>query len=187
MIYPKKINANNGDMIVRLLVILSILIGMILTIINRLTNPNIPWAAFSNCGIIYVWLVVIYSINKNVNIAGHVLLQTILTSFFTVYIDYRLGFSSWSLSIAIPIIIIIANLAMLTLTIVSYKKYLRYAIYQLIILIFSILPAILITEKIINNPILGIIATGISSLNLVITLILSSKDLKEAIVRKFHM
>ena len=187
MIYPKKINASHSEIIVRLLLILSLLVGILLTIINKITSPNIPWAVFTNCGIIYVWLVTIYSINKNVNIAGHVLLQTILISLLTVYIDYRIGFKGWSLSISIPIIIMIANLAMLILTIISYKKYLRYAIYQLIILLFSILPAILITEKIVTNPILGIIATGISLLNLIITLILSSKDLKEAVVRKFHM
>ena len=115
------------------------------------------------------------------------MIQAIAISLLTTYIDYNLGFKGWSLSISIPIIIMVANLAMLILTIISYKKYLRYAIYQLIILLFSILPAILITEKIVTNPILGIIATGISLLNLIITLILSSKDLKEAVVRKFHM
>ena len=76
---------------------------------------------------------------------------------------------------------------MLILTIVSHKKYLRYAIYQFFILIFSILPAILIGERIVTEPIMGIIATGISILNLVITIILSAKDLEEAIKRKFHM
>ena len=187
MIYPKKINANKGEVITKLAIVLSVLVAILLTIINKLTNPQIPWAAIANSGIIYIWLVVKYSINKNVNIAGHVLLQTLAISFLTVFIDYRLGFKGWSLSIAIPIIIIAANVAMLILTIVSYKKYLRYAIYQLIIIGFSILPVIFITEEIVTNPILGIISTGISIINLIITLILSSKDLKEAIIRKFHL
>ena len=172
MIYPKKINANNSERIIRIAIILSIAIAIILTVINKLTSPRVPWAALANSGIIYIWIVVAYSIN---------------ISLLTVYIDYKLGFRGWSLSIAIPIIIMVANLTMLILTIVSYKKYLRYAIYQLIILIFSILPAIFITEKIVTEPILGIIATGISIVNLLITLILSSRDLKEAIIRKFHL
>lgn len=187
MIYPKKINANNSEKIIRIAIILSIAIAIILTVINKLTSPKVPWAALANSGIIYIWIVVAYSINKNVNIAGHVTIQTIAISLLTVYIDYKLGFRGWSLSIAIPIIIIVANLTMLILTIISYKKYLRYAIYQLIILIFSILPAIFITEKIVTEPILGIIATGISLFNLLVTVILSSKDLKEAIIRKFHL
>ena len=104
-----------------------------------------------------------------------------------MFIDYRLGFKGWSLSLAIPIILIVANTAMLILTIVSYKKYLRYAIYQLFILIFSILPAILIGERIVTKPVMSFIAIGISLLNFIITIILSAKDLKEAIKRKFHM
>ena len=186
MIYPKKINASNSEIITKIMLAISIIVAIILTIINKLTSPNIPWAALANSGIIYIWIITIYSIHRNVNIAGHVLLQTIAVSLLTVFIDYKIGFRGWSLSLAIPIILIIANSAMLILTIVSHKKYLRYAIYQLFILIFSILPAILIGERIVKEPIMGIIATGISILNLIITIILSAKDLKEAVKRKFH-
>lgn len=187
MIYPKKINASKGEIITRIMLAISIIVAIVLTIINKIINPNIPWAALANSGIIYIWIITIYSIHRNINIAGHVVLQTIAVSILTVFIDFKIGFRGWSLSLAIPIILIIANLAMLILTIVSHKKYLRYAIYQLFILIFSILPAILIGERIVKEPIMGIIATGISILNLIITIILSAKDLKEAIKRKFHM
>ncbi len=186
MIYPKKINASNGEIIIKIMLAISVIVAVVLTIINKLISPNIPWAALANSGIIYIWIIAIYSIHRNINIAGHVVLQTIAVSLLTVFIDYKIGFRGWSLSLAIPIILIIANLAMLILTIVSYKKYLRYAIYQLFILIFSILPAILIGERIVKEPIMGIIATGISILNLIITIILSAKDLKEAVKRKFH-
>ena len=128
-----------------------------------------------------------YYIKRNTNIAGHVLIQTLAISLLTAYIDYRLGFRGWSIEIAIPIIIIISNLTMLILTIVSYKRYIRYAIYQLIIVLFSALPAVFMTERIIHNNALCIIATIISLLNFIICLVLCSKDIKEAIVRKFHM
>ena len=186
MIYPKKINASKGEIIIKIMIAISILLAILLTIINKLTSPNIPWAAIANSGIIYIWIITIYSINRNVNIAGHVVVQTIAVSLLTVFIDYKIGFRGWSLSLAIPIILIVANLAMLILTIVSHKKYFRYAIYQLFILISSILPAILIGEKIVKEPIMGIIAIGISILNLFITIILSARDLKEAVKRKFH-
>lgn len=76
---------------------------------------------------------------------------------------------------------------MLVLTIISYKKYIKYAIYQLIIVLFSMLPILFIQENMINNPVLSIIASSISILNFVICLILSAKDVKEAIIRKFHI
>lgn len=73
MIYPQKINAHKSNIIIRSLLIASILLGIILVVINKLTTPNIHWAAMCNAGIIYTWVTVIYSINKNINIAGHVL------------------------------------------------------------------------------------------------------------------
>ena len=187
MIYPKKLSSKKGDLIFKIFLISSVILAIILFIINKLTTPNIPWATLTNAGIIYIWITVFYSINKNTNIAGHVLIQAIAISLLTVFIDYKLGFEKWSINISIPIIIIIANVTMLVLTIVSYKKYIKYAIYQLIIVLFSMVPVILLGENILENRVLSIIASSISIINLILTLILSTKDVKEAIIRKFHI
>ena len=160
------------------MLIASILISLLLILINKLTTPQIPWSALANGGIVYSWITVMYSIRKNINIAGHVLVQTLAISALTLFIDYKLGFKGWSINLAIPIMIIVANITMLVLTIVSYKKYIKYAIYQLIIVLFSMLPIIFMTENMVQIKILSIIASSISIINLVFTLILSSKDVK---------
>lgn len=187
MIYPKKINANKSEKLIKIFLLSSIILALILLLINKLTTPNVPWAALANGGIVYIWITAIYSIRKNTNMAGHVLLQTLAISILAVFIDYKLGFKGWAIEIAIPIIIIIANITMLILTIVSYKKYIKYAIYQLLIVLFSMLPILFIEENMVNNIALSIIATSISILNFILCLILCAKDVKEAIIRKFHM
>ena len=158
-----------------------------LVLINKLTTPQIPWAAITNGGIIYIWIVLFYSIRKNINIAGHVLLQTIAISLLTVYIDFELQFKGWSINMVIPILVITSNIAMLILTIVSHKQFIKYVIYQLMILLFSFLPVIFITENMVQNKILSVIASGISIINLIISLALCTRDVKEVIIRKFHM
>ena len=187
MIYPQKINAKKSDIILKILIIGSVILGGLLVIINKITTPNIKWAGYCNVGIIYIWITVLYSVYKNINIAGHVLLHTIAISVLTVYIDYRTGFMKWSINIAIPITIIIANVTMLILTIVSYKKYIRYVIYQLIIILFSMLPIVFLTENIVKNPALSIIASGISILNFLFCLIFCANEVKQEIIRKFHI
>lgn len=187
MIYPEKIKAKKSDRIVKILMSASIGIAIILVLINKLITPNVPWAALANAGILYTWVIVMYSIKKNINIAGHVLLQMIALSLLTFYIDYKLGMKGWSINISIPIMIMIANVTMLVLTIVSYKKYIKYAIYQLMIVVFSMLPVVFVTEHIVQDKSLSVIASGISVLNFVICLALCAKDVKEEIVRKFHM
>lgn len=187
MIYPEKVKAKKSDKIIKIVMSLSIVIAFLLLLINKLTTPHIPWAALTNAGILYSWVIVIYSIKKNVNIAGHVLLQLIALSALTVYIDFLFGKKGWSVNIAIPIMIMIANLTMLVLTIVSYKKYMKYAIYQLMIVLFSMIPVILVTERIVQDKTLSVIASGISVFNFVLCLVLCAREVKEVVVRKFHM
>lgn len=69
-------------------------------------------------------------------------------------------------------------------SLISHKKYIRYAIYQLLIVLITLI-SLGIIFKITSR--LVIIAISISVLNLIISLILSFKDIKEDIIRKFHM
>lgn len=187
MIYPQKLNSKKSNLILKIGVLMSVFIAILLIVINKLTTPRIPWAAIANGGIIYAWIVLFYSIRKNINIAGHVLLQTIAISILTIYIDYELKFKGWSIDIVVPILVIISNITMLVLTIVSHKDFIKYAIYQLLIVLFSLLPIILVTENMVQNKTLSIVASVISILNLGLSLILCAKDVKEAVIRKFHM
>lgn len=184
MIYPKKLNNKDGEVLLKIFLITSIILAAILILINELTSPMVPWSGFVCCGIVYIWITVIYCIKRNTNIAGHVLLQMIIMSIVVLYIDDRIGFYGWSIGIAIPIILITANITMLIITIISYKKYIRYAIYQLLIVLITIISIVFIFK---TTSILAIIALSISVLNLIISLSLSFKDIKEAIIRKFHM
>ena len=184
MIYPKKINNKDEEVLLKIFLITSVILATILILINRLTSPEVPWSAFVYCGIIYVWITVIYFIKRNTNIAGYVLLQMIITSVVVLFIDNTIGFYGWSISIAVPIISITANVTMLILTIISHKKYIKYAIYQLLIVLITLISLGFIFKTI---SVLAIIAMSISILNLIISLILSFKDIKEAVIRKFHL
>ena len=186
MIYPQKLNSKDGDIILKISIGISIALAVLLFIINKLTTPEIHWSAIANCGIIYAWITVIYSIKRNANIAGHVLLQIIITSMVMLYIDDRIGFRGWSINIAIPIILIVANVIMLILTILNYKKYINYAIYQLAIVLITLCSFVLIGKGIIGFKVLWQVTSIISILNLIVTISLCSKEIKEAIIRKVH-
>ena len=187
MIYPQKLSSKKGEKVLKILLSTSIILGIILFIINNLTTPNIHWAALANCGIIYIWITVIYSIKKGNNIAGHVLIQTMITSAVVLYVDDRIGFIGWSINIAIPIIIMVSNATMLILTIVTHRNYIKYVIYQLLIVLISLISMWLIWDESMKLRILSDIAILVSVINLLISLILCFKDVKEALIRKFHM
>ena len=187
MLYPQKINAKKTDFIIRIAILVSFIVGVGLVLINRFTTPDIRWAGYCNAGIIYVWITVLYALNKNINIASHLFIQMIALSILCVYFDYRLGFEAWSINLAIPMIVIIINIAMLILSVASYNNYIRYAFFQLLIVLTSLVPIFLVYEHLVNDKTLSIVATGISGFNLLISLIFHFKDIKEEIIRKFHI
>lgn len=187
MLYPQKLSSKTSNLLVKILMLVSIIVAIILVIINKFTTPDIHWAALTNGGIVYAWITVLYSIHKNTNIAGHVMIQTIAISILTTYIDYKLGFKGWSFEFAIPIILMVANVTMFVLTIVSHRKYIKYAIYQLIICLFSLIPIYFIYEHLVSYFVLCYVAVGISAVNFVLTIALCARDVRDAIVRKFHL
>ena len=187
MIYPQKLNSKKSNLIVKIGLIISFILGSMFIILNRIITPQVHWAAIVNGTIVYIGIVLYYTIKRRINIAGHVLLHAIAISILNVYIDYELGFIGWSINISIPIIVIISNIIMLIITIVSHKQYIKYAIYQLFIVFFSSLPFILLTENITKNVFLSVASSTISIINLIVSLVWCTKDVKEAIVRKVHL
>lgn len=183
MIYPQKLNAKKADLIVKIGVPITAIIIGILILINSLCTPDLHWAAIAAGGIIYTWITAYYAVKKNHNIADHVLIQLILLSILTAFIDHKLGFKGWSMSISIPILIIVANTTMFVLAIVSRKKYIKYAICQLLIVIFSMMPMVFIFRNMIANKVLSIVALGISAINFALSLALSFGDIKEEVKR----
>ena len=187
MIYPKKIKSKKIEGFLKILICSLILISILLLIINKLTTPNIYWSFLCIFGFVYIYLTVRYSITKTRNIAGHVMIQTILLSALMIFIDYRIGYNGWSINISFPILIIISNVTMFILTIINYKHYKKYAISQLIIVLLSFSMIYLVYKGYAKANVLINISVMISIFNFLISLILCHRDFKEEIIRKINI
>lgn len=187
MLYPKILNIEKGKIIKKILLLVSVIISIILVLINFCIDSTNKWSLLCIVGIIYVWLTTLYSLKRNVNIASHVMIQMICITALTLAIDYILGYEGWSITLAIPIIIMIGNVTLLILTIVSRKKYIKYAIYQIIIFILSMIPLILMKYNVQNYNLPTIISSSIAGATLCLTLILCGRDLYKDIIRRFHI
>ena len=188
-LYPKIRNVKRGNIAIKIMAIVSIVIALTCTIVNLCTSTRYLWCLIVMVGIIYSWITVIYSVHRNINIASNVVLQTIAISVLTLCIDYILGYQGWAINLAIPIIIIVANVTILVLTIVSVRRYYKYAIYQLILSVLSFIPLIILLafDGIITRPIFTIIASSIAAFTLVMSLILCGRNIVEELDRRLHM
>lgn len=187
MLYPSISNVNKSNKIIKGMLFFSVVISMILLVINYVTTKEFHWALLAILGIMYLWITTIYSIKKNVNIAFHVMLQMLCTSVLLIGIDIILGYRGWSITMGVPIIIIVANLSMVILAIVSHKKYAKYAIYQIIIFIVTLIMLGLIPLKVAKLNVIYLVAFGIAIVTLIVSFCLSGKELISEIRKRFHL
>ena len=187
MIYPKLINIKKTNIAISILLLISIIVAIISIVINELCTKEFKWSLIVVISILYIWVTTMYSIRKDVNIASHVLLQTICISILVVLLDIIIGYKKWSLEIALPIIIGVANVTIFVLTIVNRKRYFKYAIYELLIFSISMIPFLLFLVHVINRWLLMTIFSGIALFTLISTIFLCGKDLKQEIERLFHI
>ena len=188
-LYPKVRNVKKGNIAIRVMLIISAIAAIICFIVNLCTSTRFWWSLIVLAGIIYTWVAVIYSVHRNINIASSVLVHSVATTLLTLCIDFIIGYSGWAINLSIPIIIAVANITILVLTIVSIHRYYKYAIYQLIIFLLSLIPLIidLFSNNIITMPIFTIIASSIAVFTFVFSLILCGKSIIEELDRRLHM
>ena len=186
-LYPKIRNINRIDKVMLIMIIISFVIGITSLIVNHFVTQHFKWSLLVIAGVIYTWITVMNSIKKNVNIASRVMLQVILIDILCVVLDWIIGYKGWSFTIAIPISIITANVTMLILLMCAFKIYARYIIYQLIIFVWSMIPAVLCLIGWVPTNILTIIATPIAVFSLLLTIVLFAKEVNEEMKKRFHL
>ena len=188
-LYPKIINVKSGHLAIKIMAIISLIIAGVCMILNACTSTRFLWSLIVIAGIVYTWVTVTYSIRRNINIASSVMIQLIAISILTLCIDYILGYSGWAINLAIPIIICVANVTIFILTLVSVHRYLKYAVYQLIIFVLSMIPLIIFFAfpGVITTPIFMIISSSIALFTFVCSLILCGRSIMEELDRRLHM
>ena len=188
-LYPKVRNIKQVNLAIIISMAVSILIALICVIVNVCTSTKFWWSLIVIAGIIYCWVTALYSVHRNINIASNVMIQTIAISVLTLCIDFIIGYSGWAINLAIPIIIMAANVTLLVLTIVSIKRYYKYIIYHIIIFILSLIPLVIYISggDIIVSPIFTLIASGIAIVAFLLSLLLYGKSFVEELDRRLDL
>ena len=182
MLYPKITNIKRSREIITILKVMSVFLCLMLITINYTFSKNLNWSIIVIISIVYLWYSIIYALDKSVNLASYILFQMTVISILLFVIDYLFGFKQWSLSIGIPIVIMVSIITML-----KYKKYVKYALYEILILLFSIIYNIAISIASNHSPLLNIITLWTSITNLSFVLILNYDVIKIEFQKKFHI
>lgn len=186
--YPEiKFDVHKYHIITRIFMFLSVVLGGVLIVLNYMTYDGIWWAFISTGIIIYAWLTLLFSIQHNTNPAAKILVQILAAQGLCLLADFVLGYRGWSVNFAIPVIILIANGAMLVLMIVNFMNWQSYILFQIEYVVFSLISVALYFMGVVTKPKFTFLAVGSSILILAGTMIFGDKKAKNELKRRFHL
>lgn len=186
--YPRvEFNNQKFKLLIRIFIFISIILGVGLFTINLVTYNGVWWSLICGGAIAYFWMTVRYSIQNNTNSAAKILVQTIGGMGLCLLIDVVIGYQGWSINYVIPSIILVAYLAIVILMIVNFMNWQSYILFQITLVIFSMILMVLYFFRIITNPVLCYVTTAITLVIFIGTVVFGDKKAKTELIRRFHI
>ena len=175
------------EFVVKIYVFLAIIVQVSLMVINYITFSGIWWSWITGIGILYFYLTLKYSIQKNAGYQKIILNQIIGGVFVTIGIDWIIGYRGWSVNFVVPSAILLIDLAIVILMIVNTRNWQSYILMQMLTVILSGIILVLWKIGVIQYPVVTIVAAVVSVVMFVGTLIFGDRRAKNELKRRFHM
>lgn len=186
--YPDvKAAARKLNFVVQLYTFLAIVIEAGLIVINYMTFRHIWWSAISGVAILYFYITLRYSIQKNSGYLRIILTQIICGALLAIVVDWIIGYRGWAVNFVVPSAILLIDLAVGILMLVNQTNWQSYILLQLLTVIFSITVLILWKTGVIVYPVVAFIAAAVSFVMFAGTLIFGDRRAKNELKRRFHV
>lgn len=186
--YPDvKSTVRKLNFIVRLYSFLAIIAEVTLIIVNYLNFHGVWWSAVSGICILYFYITLKYSLQKNKGYQTVIVVQVIGAVLLVIAADYIVGYRGWSVNYALPGVVLLLDVTIASLMIVNASNWQSYLLMQIFTALISIVCTVLWWLGIITRPMFSLTALAVSLCMLLGTLIFGDRRAKAELKRRFHV
>ena len=172
-------------LIIRIVLFCALTTEVTALIVNYFTFNGIYWSLIVGAGLLYGCATLLHSVKERKSMQRIIQVQLYFSLILVFAIDYLLGFKGWSLSYAFPIALVGVDIAMVVLMIVRIDGWQSFIMTEIVIFVFSIILFVLNMMGKINGFIFSLMATVITGLILVGTIMFGQKMVSNEIKRRF--
>ena len=173
--------------IVRLYSFLAIVSEAALIVVNYLYFHGVWWSAVTGICILYFYLTLKYSLQKNKGYQTVIVMQVIGAVLLVIAADNIIGYRGWSVNYVLPGAILLLDGTIGTMMIVNASNWQSYLLMQILTVMASIACAVLWYFGILTKPFLALAALAVSLCMLLGTLIFGDRKAKAELQRRFHV
>lgn len=186
-VYPIIKNNFTKASVMKKIFFINCIICIIILLINYFCTPSVKWSIF-----VVIQLILTYFIFCKVLSGRNKILRLLFTLNFMICIisifwDYYVGFSGWSINYVLPSLCISYGIFMIILRFVNYFAFMENTSFIYLNVCIAFVPLILLKIGMITFPLLAIISFVMGVINILILVIFGGTNFKEDIRKKLHM
>ena len=174
-------------LISRIYLFCAIILEVFLIYINIVTYSKIWWSTITGLGLWYIYIVIRYAILGKTGYKGKIIVLTLIAVLSVIAIDFVVGYRGWSVNYVLPSGILLIDAGILFLMIINRRNWQSYIMWQIFMILCSIIPLALWGAGIVTVPHLGLIALACSVFLFLGTVIIGDRRARVEIKRRFHI
>ena len=171
----------------RIYLFVAILVEALLIYLNVLSDSEMFWSAIPGLAMLYGYLVLRYAILGKSGYKGKIIVLTLIAILMVVAIDFVVGYRGWSVNYALPSAILLVDAGILVLMCINRRNWQSYMMWQIFMILCSVVPLVLYAVGIVTAPILALLAFAFSTALFLGTLIIGDRRARTELRRRFHV
>lgn len=171
----------------RIYLFVAILVEALLIYLNVLSDSEMFWSAIPGLAMLYGYLVLRYAILGKSSYKGKIIVLTLIAILMVVAIDFVVGYRGWSVNYALPSAILLVDAGILILMCINRRNWQSYMMWQIFMILCSVVPLVLYAVGIVTAPILALLAFAFSAALFLGTLIIGDRRARTELRRRFHV
>ena len=186
--YPNVRTMTRGlALLSRIYLFVAILVEALLIYLNVLSDSEMFWSAIPGLAMLYGYLVLRYAILGKSGYKGKIIVLTLIAILMVVAIDFVVGYRGWSVNYALPSAILLVDAGILILMCINRRNWQSYMMWQIFMILCSVVPLVLYAVGIVTAPILALLAFAFSTALFLGTLIIGDRRARTELRRRFHV
>lgn len=171
----------------RIYLFVVILVEALLIYLNVLSDSEMFWSAIPGLAMLYGYLVLRYAILGKSGYKGKTIVLTLIAILMVVAIDFVVGYRGWSVNYALPSAILLVDVGILILMCINRRNWQSYMMWQIFMILCSVVPLVLYAVGIVTAPLLAVLAFAFSAALFLGTLIIGDRRARTELRRRFHV
>lgn len=186
--YPDaRLKTQKMKFVTRLYLFCALVVEFLLMVIDFHGENQVHWSILVGLGLLYVYIVLRYAVLGKSGYRAKTIVLVLLAVLITVVVDFITGYRGWSVDYVASGGILLVDAIIIVLMIWNRRNWQSYLMWQIAMILFSIIPAVLYLINLEHNFIMAFLPLIVSVFLFFGTLMIGGRRATQELYRRFHI